>query len=192
MWLIPTRRQWRRWSMPSKAGYLGFILAVVFAIIQQAQSCESSRHDATTSESLARMEATIGHLAQQIPKRTLDELKVRFPLGFVLFYASGERLIYEPVDPKFDANWGQTRLSQLTPKFVQLQLPDFRVGTHSITRNVGGVRRKPGAAEGFVKVGDVGFVVQYVGDSADGALVAFGALVDRRTPRPRRNPYHRD
>lgn len=185
MWLVPTRRQWRRWSMPSKVSYLGVLLAILVAVIQQTQSCESSRHDARTSASLDRIEAKLGQLTPQVPKRIVDELKLRFPLGFVLFYASGDRLIYEPVAPQFDAQWGQTRVLRLTRQFVQLKLPDFRIGSANIAGNVGGVRRIPGTSEGFARFKDVGFVVQYIGDSADGALVAFGALIDNRTRRPR-------
>jgi hypothetical protein len=33
MWLVPSRQQFRRWSMPNKVGYVGFVLGVLGLIL---------------------------------------------------------------------------------------------------------------------------------------------------------------
>ena len=146
MKLIPTKKQFSGWTLPSKITYLGFILAIIAIILTLILYCLSSKYGATKSGQKEIKDAivktsenekeAINIIAIEMQKlRTKfgdkidrDKLISKYNLGYVIFKLNYKESV-SPYDTyltdQYNLDCSVIKLQFITKTAIELRLPDL-------------------------------------------------------------------
>jgi hypothetical protein len=134
MKLIPTRKQWRSWTFPSKATVVSLYLGVALALLGIAIALWPRQSDPYLDEKLGQLRsdvredvrAEIDRLRRQAAAASsTDALRASFGDSFVMIYLDerGSDVVESP--SPVNADWSRAKIIERTSETLTIALPDI-------------------------------------------------------------------
>ena len=146
MILIPTKRQWKNWTLPSKVGYIGLILSIVAIILWflnvwiqiqfgaskklQEQSLGKQNEISQQWKDILRQQEDIKNILltkmNKIESDNYTELIAKYPLGYVLFSIDHRNIIIPNSSvllKDYEIDWNSAKILSISEDEISIRLP---------------------------------------------------------------------
>ena len=199
MKLIPSKAQWQKWTLPSKVGYLAFIIGLLsivlwgigvmiqlqFGATKKSQEkiirgqLEIKGDESLLLEGQKEIKTILLHQMKRINEERHRELIAKYPLGYVLFGIDHKEIIIpykSQIENQFDINWNPAQVKEVTSEIVRLTLPDIYWARQNATiRNYTfGFSRKVGFPKSALLMAGIEVITEILSDDKKGIVILIG------------------
>jgi hypothetical protein len=197
--LLPTKKQWEKWTLPSKLTAVGAYIAVISIVlwaVDKHHSMQQQKHSEEIHEgeladqkeafdSIKRDNETVLAAIKSLKTRmevanreNKDSLIKRYPEGYCLFGISTKDVIlpHKGILGRFSLDWSTARVDSTDKAVLKINLPDFRDYRYGVTMNsfVHIMPRKVGIESEALIVNDLGVYCEILSDTEDGLIAIMG------------------
>jgi len=167
MSLLPTKKQWKSWALPSKYAVLGVILTVVGILVGILVAV------LLRGPSSSRIERIVRRVAQE----NREHLTKRYPAGYAVFgmVPTGFVVPKGIIPDGFKVKWDTGKVHSTTGDAVNVTIPDIIFDDGLMTGNSTVIRKRVGEKSGrLIAIGGIGVVIEVIGIQGDLVVAAMG------------------
>ena len=190
MKLIPNRKQWNKWTLPSKYAALGIIVTLVSLVLffivphcgpsKKVQQEIIKDTDSLKSDS-QDIKVTLQKLIDYYENEYRDALRSKYTEGYCLF-AINEKEIVIPnksiINERFKIDWNGVTVISRTPDFIFMKIGSIiDLANQNYVRNTTmGFSRKEGMSGPFLTIGGMQVYTEVIDNKKESTIVALGFL----------------